>query len=381
MNNSISLKKINNKTNKILKEIEESNLSKFKEKSISFCYENHTLIDEKCFNFEGVYGSQIELFFDINLTQNSEVKVVLNDVIIYENYVETGRVLFYKNLYINDNNCLKFSFNSHEQNNIKVKASIKGELKKYEKLLSNLDFIDDYVCFIRDRLLSKSNDILSITHNIHNISRYGTDKVFSINSQYQNDNKTKNKINYIISNNDGFYIKNDSANFKLDLSGVDDVCILPFTELKKTYNIVYVKNGRIFYDSYDENFNKLVSKILNFLDNTNIIKVCPICSDFFINKLWAKSTNNYWYLLSISLDGDIESIVEYSEANDIVCYALGDRFYVVKLNDDGITLDEFSDNNYTQKLSSRRFLNSDDAFIFNNVLYLVNGFVVQEIEL
>ena len=77
--------------------------------------------------------------------------------------------------------------------------------------------------------------------------------------------------------------------------------------------------------------------------------------------------------------GEIFYSRQFVKCHDVSSYFIGGLHYVLELNQYGIAISKFQELDLKNNESSVEFNNVDNAFIFDNVLYLLNGDVIQEI--
>ncbi len=366
------------KTQKLIRSNEENTNTILDEKIYNFCYEISSTKEEKIISFNGKENSIAQFGLEINVSNNANICMILNDVKLYEEivsqYCSTS-----VNAYIKENNVLKIVYQSENDVTIKIKLKLKGCIESFEKTLSKLSFCDENINFIKNDLLSKSGGILSITSNICNINNYESDKFLDCNVGFkieENDKISNVKLYY-----DNMYILKDDSNSKtFNVDGVESMCLLTSNDADHYYNVLYVINGGLYLKSFNSDMAEVLTKKLN-LDYINVDKVKSICSDFPTNYFWIKSKDEIWYLSYLNPEGYVLSTREYSKCKDIANYYTENGNYLIQLFEEGVRVEKFNSLTLSYRMSFCDYLNVDDAFIYDNTLYLVSGFSVEQIKL
>lgn len=366
------------KTQKLIRSNEENTNTTLDEKIYNCCYANTSTQGEKIIIFDGKENSIAQFCLEANVSGNANICVILNNVKVCEENVNQ----YYStliNCYLKENNVLKITFVSESDVDIKINLKLKGCIESLEKTLSKLNFCGENINFIKNGLLSKSDNILAITSNIYNTSKYASDKYYDCNVNFKigENDKISNATLYY----DNVYILKDGENSKtFNIDNVDSMCLLTSNDSNHYYNVLYVINGELYLKSFNSNMVEVLTKKLG-LNYISVDKVKSICSYTPTNYFWIKSKSGIWYLACLNPEGYVLSTREYSKCEDIANYYADNGNYLIQLFEEGVRVEKFNSLTLSYRMSFCDYLNVGDAFIYDDILYLVSGFSIEQIKL
>jgi hypothetical protein len=289
---------------------------------------------------------------------------------------------FNKNIFLNSNdvNLLKIESDLSGFGNVKINLEIIGNINfKYEKLI-NAKNVGNKIYVVYNGLLSKNNYISDIVTTLYNNNQYYNDNIVDNNLCNINDKNNEFLYSYIYRSDEELFLTDGDLLVALG-DNVQEACMLSSSDSNCFYRIVFVKNGEVILKIFDSNFNLKNEIKMESISYLNLKELKSISSNNSLNYFWAKSQDGYWYLIGIDNLGEVFFTRQYIKCDDIFSYFYNGVHYVLEKNKHGIVLSKFNDIELKNNLKNVEFKNVENAFIVNDVLYLLAGDVVQEIEL
>lgn len=364
------------KTKKLIKEKETKDNNLYKEKVINSCFESTTNMSSKDVLFFGNKNSIMNLDVQIFAEAESEISIYLNGVLIHKTIVCDNYFLGCK-LYISDENILRFEVNSQTETCVKIIYSLEGNIKSFQNKLSKaLKYLNKYY-FANNNILSKSEDIMSITYNENNNNSIICDKMHDVNYLYLD---TVNCVGIITLEyiDNKYYVKNGDMSIQLNDSNIRDCCV--FSNGNQNICIVKLIGVNVVLDIYDVGLNLKNMYFFDNLKHLNLVSIKSLISDTSIAKFLGQSGSGYWYIIDVNVSkGEVISVRKIDYAFDAQLYVFNNKFYFVKLLTEGVVVDVF-DVDFKSKINTYEFFNIQDAFMCDRLVYLNSNYGVQKVE-
>ena len=366
-------------TQKLIRENEYQDNSNFENKVRRIVLKDSCLSLDKEITFNSVKNSLVKINVIIESTVEGNFSLSLNDVTIFniENQVSAFAS---KTIYANEGNMLNIVSDLSGFGDLKIVIELYGNINMSNEKLINTKQINDNIYLINNQLLSKHNDIMSLLSNINNKNYYYNVKYLDHNVNIKDADNSEFVYHYIYLNNESMILSD--GNNEVDLGLPDgSVCLLSSDDLGAFYNVIYILDGKTFLRVYDSEFSLVNEFQLTSIDYLNFAELKSVSSDIATNYFWAKSQDGYWYLLNVDNAGQVGSVRQYTKCDDIASYFFDGVHYVLELQQYGVVVSKFNDIILSKNEESIELKNVDNAFIFDNVLYLLIEDIVQEVQL
>lgn len=370
---------LNTKCDDLLREFYYEKNSKNEFAISRFVVENNESNFEKEIVFNAVHNSMADISVTILSNVSGKISINLNDVDIFD-IDNSSTFTCCKKVYVKDVNSLCVDVKLSQVGNVKIFIEISGEIFFIKEKLINAKYIGDILNIVKDDLLSQNKDILSITNNIFNKNHYNKNNIEDHNVSKINTQNNTYLYSYIYLENNVLKISDDKTIMELG-DNVDGVCMLSSDDVDYFYRLVFVNNGQVKFKIFNIDFDLVSEYSIDSLRYLNIKEVKSISSNVACNYFWAKSQDGFWYLIGINNLGEIFHVRQYVKCDDISSYFYNGLHYVLELDKYGITVSLFRDIALSENEKNIKFYNANNAFIFKNILYLLVGDIVQEIEL
>ena len=183
-------------TKKMLKENQQINNRVYNNKVRNFVIENTCLNMEKDIDFEGVKNSIAILTISVECDVDCDFNVSLNGVnVIKKDFL--GKVFLTKRVYIDELNSLKIVSVLDSFSNIKIEISLYGCIESEGNKLFNTKNIGNDLYLCKNNYMSNTNDVLTITNTINNITYYNNVKYIDYNINYKINTTDKHLVSYL----------------------------------------------------------------------------------------------------------------------------------------------------------------------------------------
>ena len=368
-------------TKKILRDIDENNLLRNDEKIIKFKYKSSITNGSKIFNFYGVDSSLVTIVFRFYTLSNVNVKIKFNNISIFENTLNSEEKIINKNKYINSRNSICIEHDSDSNGEICFEIEIKGCVNKMRKMIPKCIFFLNNFNILNERILSKSNQLLSTSNIMYDNGHNVCDNSIDINVNYFNNTNNQEKLNIIYIDNDKNIILKNSDNEKIiSIENVNDLCLLSSNDYNLYYKFIYLSGGKLSLVVLDYNFNFVNSSAISSLNYIKIKRIKSIVADVPNNYFWAQSIDDIWYLICIQNDGSVLSVFPYKKCDDVVSYFLNSLHYVLSTMQYGLLVEKMLKMDNFDRLECIELKNVEDAIIHDNSIYILNDNFVQRLD-